>query len=120
MDLIVGVVSAMIEKRSDGMTYNKLVRDKIPQIIAAQGGKAECRVLSNEEYALFLEAKLDEEVAEFHRDKNVEELADILEVVYALAASIGCSREELMEIYEKKHKDRGGFENRILLISSEK
>ena len=102
------------------MIYNKLVRDKIPEIIASKGGKAEVRMLSDEEYRTFLEAKLDEEVGEYHRDKNAEELADILEVVYALAASIGCSREELMELYEKKHEARGGFEKKILLISSEK
>lgn len=102
------------------MIYNKLVRDKIPEIIASEGGKAEIRILSDEEYRTFLEAKLDEEVGEYHRDQNAEELADILEVVYALASSIGCSRESMMEIYEKKHKARGGFEDRILLISSEK
>lgn len=102
------------------MIYNKLVRDKIPEIIASKGGKAEVRMLSDEEYRTFLAAKLDEEVGEYHRDKNAEELADILEVVYALAASIGCSREELMELYEKKHEARGGFEKKILLISSEK
>lgn len=102
------------------MIYNKLVRDKIPEIIASKGGKAEVRMLSDDEYRTFLEAKLDEEVGEYHRDKNAEELADILEVVYALATSIGCSREELMELYEKKHEARGGFEKKILLISSEK
>ena len=102
------------------MVYNKLVRDKIPEIIASKGGKAEIRILSDEEYACYLEKKLDEEVAEFHKDKTVEELADILEVVYALAVSMGCSREELLEIYRKKHDDRGGFAEKILLISSEK
>lgn len=102
------------------MIYNKLVRDKIPEIIAAKGGKAEIRILSDEEYRVFLEDKLDEEVGEYHRDKNAEELADILEVVYALAASIGCSREQLMEIYQKKHDQRGGFSEKILLISSER
>ena len=102
------------------MIYNKLVRDKIPEIIASKGGKAKTRILPDEEYRTFLEAKLDEEVGEYHRDKNAEELADILEVVYALATSIGCSREELMEIYQKKHDTRGGFEQKILLISSEK
>ena len=102
------------------MVYNKLVRDKIPEMIASNGGKADTRILSDEEYGAFLEAKLDEEVGEYHRDKNAEELADILEVVYALAASIGCSREELLEIYQKKHDARGGFEKKILLISSEK
>ena len=99
--------------------YNKLVRDNIPQIIEETGGKAEIRILSDEEYRTFLEAKLDEEVGEYHRDKMAEELADILEVVYALASSIGCSREELQAIYQKKHDARGGFEKKILLISSE-
>lgn len=101
------------------MNYNKLIRDKIPDIIASNGGKAEIRRLSEEEYRVYLENKLDEEVGEFHADHTPEELADILEVVYALAATMGCSREELMEIYRKKHQARGGFEKRLLLISSE-
>lgn len=102
------------------MIYNKLVRDHIPQIIEETGGKAEIRILTDEEYRIFLEKKLDEEVGEYHREQNVEELADILEVVYALAASIGCAKEELNDVYRKKHEARGGFEKRILLISSEK
>ena len=99
--------------------YHKLIRDHIPEIIESKGGKAEIRILSDEEYPIYLEAKLDEEVGEYHRDKNVEELADILEVVYALAESIGCSREELLGTYEKKHAARGGFEKKIFLIASE-
>ena len=102
------------------MIYNKLVRDKIPEVIEDNGGKAEIRILSDEEYRIFLEAKLDEEVGEYHRDKTAEELADVMEVVYALAASIGCCREQLQAIYQKKHDARGGFEKKILLISSEK
>ena len=102
------------------MIYNKLVRDHIPQIIEETGGKAEIRILTDEEYRIFLEKKLDEEVGEYHREQNTEELADILEVVYALAASIGCTKEELNDVYRKKHEARGGFEKRILLISSEK
>ena len=101
------------------MTYNKLVRDNIPRIIEENGGKAEFRFLSHEEYLLHLEAKLDEEVGEYHRDKTAEELADILEVVYALATANGVSKEELMQIYQKKHDARGGFAQKILLISSE-
>ena len=101
------------------MIYNKLVRDKIPQIIEAVGGKAEVRILSDEEYLASLEAKLDEEVGEYHRDKSPEELADILEVVYALAAARNVSKVELEEIYQKKHDARGGFEKKIFLISSE-
>lgn len=100
------------------IVYNKLVRDKIPELIRSGGEELNIRILERQEYFDFLETKLDEEVGEFHRDKNPEELADILEVVYALAASIGCSREELERIYQNKHNDRGGFEKRILLISS--
>lgn len=101
------------------MIYNKLVRDEIPQIIADSGGKAEFRILSQEEYLHHLEAKLDEEVGEYHRDKCAEELADILEVVYALASAIGCSREELESLYQKKHDARGGFDKKLLLIQTD-
>ena len=101
------------------MVYNKLVRDRIPEIIAQSGGTAEIRILDEEEFLTCLEAKLAEETAEFHRDKTAEELADILEVVFALASAMGCDREELMEICRQKHTRRGGFEKKILLIASE-
>lgn len=99
--------------------YNKLVRDKIPQIIEAGGETPITRILDDEEYLHILEAKLDEEVGEYHRDKTPEELADILEVVLALAEANGCRREELEEIYRKKHADRGGFAEHIYLIGKE-
>ena len=99
-------------------TYNNLVRDKIPQIIEDKGGQAQIRILSDEEYRIYLEAKLDEEVGEYHRDQTPEELADILEVVYALADAKGISREALMEVYRKKHDERGGFKKKLFLISS--
>lgn len=101
------------------IVYNKLVRDKIPDMIRAQGEMPNVRILDREEYLQNLEAKLDEEVAEYRRDKNAEELADILEVVYALAEAIGCSKEELAEIYRRKHDARGGFDKRIFLISKD-
>ena len=101
------------------MLYNKLVRDKIPEIIAQQGESANIRILNGKEYTVALEQKLDEETAEFHKEKNLEELADILEVVYALAENLGKSRAELQEVYEKKHQERGGFRDRIFLISNE-
>ncbi len=99
--------------------YQKLVRDKIPQIIERSGETPIVRILEDEEYLSCLKAKLDEEVGEYHRDQNAEELADILEVVFALAEAGGCGREELMKIYQKKHDDRGGFEKRIYLIGKE-
>ena len=99
------------------MIYNKLVRDQIPTIIEAQGQVPYTRILSDEEYTVALKQKLDEEVGEFHKDNNLEELADILEVVYALTENLGCTREELMEAYQKKHDERGGFKEKIFLIS---
>ena len=99
------------------MVYNKLVRDKIPRMIENLGEKPNFRIMEEEEYILALEQKLDEEVGEFHRDKNTEELADILEVVFALAKTLDCSVDELMQVYQKKHDARGGFEKRIFLIS---
>lgn len=99
------------------MEHNKLVRDKIPVIITAQGKTAVTRILDDAEYTHYLEAKLDEEAGEYHADKSPEELADILEVVFALAENLGCSREELLEIYRKKHDARGGFRDRVFLIS---
>ena len=100
------------------MVYNKLVRDLIPDIIAAQGEKPNIRILNEEEYQACLHGKLDEEVREFHQENNLEELADILEVVYALAELHG-GREALEHTYGKKHEARGGFEKRIFLISKE-
>lgn len=99
--------------------YNKLVRDKIPELIQNQGETSDIRILEQEEYLARLEAKLDEEVGEYHRDKNAEELADILEVVFALGEANGCTREALLAVYEKKQEARGGFEKRIYLISKE-
>lgn len=101
------------------VVYNKLVRDKIPELIRSNGEIPNTRILEEEEYLQHLEAKLDEETAEYHRDKNVEELADILEVVFALAEGMGSSREELLSVCRKKQESRGGFRNRIFLISKE-
>ena len=91
----------------------KLVRDKIPEIIEASGATPLTRILETEEYLACLETKLDEEVSEYHESKQVEELADILEVVYALAEAQGCSRKQLLAVYEKKNAARGGFAKRI-------
>lgn len=101
------------------VVYNKLVRDRIPELIKSQGETPNIRILEREEYLRHLEKKLDEEVGEYHRDKNAEELADILEVVFALAEAIGCSKEDLLAVYEKKHTERGGFRDRVFLISKE-
>ena len=65
--------------------YYKLVRDKIPEIIAASGKECDTEILSEEEYLKMVDAKLDEELAEYHKGQNLEELADLVEVIYAAA-----------------------------------
>ena len=99
--------------------YNKLVRDKIPAIIQASGKDCETEILSEEKYLPMLDEKLDEEVAEYHKDQNIEELADILEVLYAVAKARGYSEEYLHHVRVEKRKKRGGFEERVLLKSVE-
>ena len=101
------------------MEYNNLVRDKIPEIIRKQGEMPHIRILDREAYTRCLEQKLDEEVTEYHTDKTAEELADILEVAFALAENMGCTREELLALCRKKHEERGGFRERIFLISKD-
>ena len=82
------------------MEYNKLVRDNIPDIIRKQGENPYTRILDDEAY-------------------THEELADILEVVYALAENMGNTKEELHRVYKQKHEARGGFQKRIFLISKD-
>jgi len=97
--------------------YNKLVRDRIPEMIRETGKSCVTGVLSEEEYLWMVDAKLDEELAEYHKDKSVEELADLIEVIYAAAKARGCSVEELEAIRLEKARKRGVFEHRILLKS---
>ncbi len=91
----------------------KLVRDKIPEIIKADGKNPITRILSNEEYLDELDKKLDEEVAEYQADKSIEEMADVLEVLFAICEGRGYSIEELMAVKQKKQEERGGFKGRI-------
>ena len=95
--------------------YNKLVRDRIPKIIEASGKKCVCSTLSDEEYLAMLDAKLNEELAEYQESKSMEELADLLEVMHAVALARGSSMEEVEQIRKQKAEKRGGFEKRILL-----
>jgi predicted house-cleaning noncanonical NTP pyrophosphatase (MazG superfamily) len=95
--------------------YRKLVRDRIPEIIEAGGKRCDCAVLSDEEYLVMLDEKLNEELREYQESKSMEELADLLEVVRAVARARGSSPEELEEIRRQKAEKRGGFEKRILL-----
>ncbi len=97
--------------------YDKLVRDKIPELITAGGSACQTRVLNREEYLEKLEEKLAEELAEYRESHDPEELADLLEVIYACSEAQGCSREALEAIRQAKAQKRGAFHDRILLQS---
>lgn len=96
--------------------YNKLVRDRIPEIIEASGKICVTEILSDEKYLKMIDAKLDEELAEYHKDQNIEELADLLEVIRAAAIARGYSIEELEKVRAEKAEKRGGFKNKLLLL----
>lgn len=97
------------------ITYNKLVRDKIPEIIEADGKTCKTEILSDEAYLRMVDAKLDEELAEYHKEQNIEELADLLEVLYAAALARGYTLEELENVRASKVEKRGAFTEKILL-----
>ncbi|MBP3617102.1 MAG: nucleoside triphosphate pyrophosphohydrolase [Lachnospiraceae bacterium] len=97
----------------------KLVRDKIPAIILADGKKPMTRILDTEEYLEELDKKLNEEIAEYQADKSIEEMADVLEVLFAICEARGHSVEELMEVRAAKREKRGGFEERIFWSGNE-
>lgn len=96
-------------------TYYKLVRDKIPEIIAATGNTCTMRTLSKVEYMQALDEKLYEEMDEYQMAHEVEELADLLEVIYAAAAARGVTAEQLDALRAEKAEKRGRFEKRIFL-----
>jgi len=99
--------------------YNKLVRDKIPEIIKKNGQMPKLKKLDESEYFSALNHKLTEEVAEYLESYSVEELADIVEVVYAIIKCKGLSLEDFEAIRNKKIDERGGFEERLLLVEVE-
>ncbi|SHJ10955.1 Predicted house-cleaning noncanonical NTP pyrophosphatase, all-alpha NTP-PPase (MazG) superfamily [Clostridium cavendishii DSM 21758] len=95
--------------------YNKLVRDRIPEIIKNSGSECEYSMLTGEEKTEMLEKKLMEEAGEFLEVKNLEELADVVEVLFGLAEDLGYSEEELVRAREKKRGERGKFKEGIVL-----
>jgi len=96
-------------------TYHKLVRDKIPEIIEQSGRICKTEILSDDDYLRLLDEKLDEELEEYHQDQNLEELADLLEVLLATAEARGYTVAELELMRKKKAAERGGFAKKILL-----
>lgn len=102
-------------ENNKSIKYDKLIRDKIPEIIEAKGSKAIVEVLDDDSYRKYLNIKLGEELKEYLEDGRVEELADLVEVVYALLDSKGVSREGFEKIRVGKVEKRGAFKLKLLL-----
>lgn len=106
----------IVSGRGKGMKqYHKLVRDRIPEIIEADGKTCVCETLSDEDYIALLDQKLNEELAEYQESKSLEELADLLEVMQAVVKARGWTLEDLDRVRADKAAKRGGFEKKILL-----
>ena len=95
--------------------YDKLVRDRIPEIIEASGKKCDIEVVSDEVALEYLYKKLNEEVSELLEDKNLDEIADCLEVLFAIGKKYGYSEKDLVDRRNEKKNSRGGFEKNIVL-----
>lgn len=103
--------------------YNKLVRDKIPNVIESTGKKFVTTILSEEDYIKELKKKSFEELEEYmnttSREDGLEELADVLEIIHALAAYHGSSIDQVEQIRKEKEEKRGGFREKIFLVEVE-
>lgn len=95
--------------------YDKLVRDRIPEIIESSGNKCEIEVVSDEVALEYLYKKLNEEVSELLEDKNLDEIADVMEVLFAIGAKYGYSEEAVLGRRNEKKDARGGFKDNLIL-----
>lgn len=95
--------------------YDKLVRDRIPEIIEASGKKCEVEVVSDEVALEYLYKKLEEEVGELLEDKNLEEIADVMEVLFGIACKMGYSEEDVLNKRDEKSCKNGAFKEGIVL-----
>ena len=102
-----------------GVVMGKLVRDRIPEIIKNDGKNPIIEILSNEDYLKELDNKLNEEVAEYQADKSIEEMADVLEVLFAICEGRGYTVEDLLQVREAKREKRGGFKDKIYWVGNE-
>ena len=101
-------------------TYNKLVRDKIPEEINnVKGRKANYRVLNDNEYLQELDKKLFEEAHEFIEEHSVEELADLIEVIETIMKEKKILHKDVEIARELKNKKKGAFKDKVYLINFE-
>ena len=103
--------------------YNKLVRDKIPEILENKGLKYKTKILDEIDYKKYLRIKLDEEISELDQattnQEKLEELSDILELLFAMTKQLSFNHDHLINKTNSKRKNRGGFEDKIFLIEVE-
>lgn len=104
----------------DRVIYNKLVRDRIPEICETDGKVAITRILTPEEYEALLVEKLREETEEYIESRTLEELADIMEVIHGIVQTKGKTIGDIEAIRLEKKEKRGGFDKRILLVETRK
>ena len=95
--------------------YNKLIRDRIPEIIEKSGMRPVIETMDDEAYKKYLHEKLGEEMQEYLESENVDELADLVEVIYALLNYKGISVNDFEDLRKKKAAERGAFDRRLLL-----
>ena len=101
-------------------TYNKLVRDKIPdEINKMEGRKANYRILDDDEYLQELDRKLFEEAHEFVEEHSVEELADLMEVIFAIMKTKNISIDDVKDARKIKNNKKGKFKDKVYLIDVE-
>lgn len=96
-------------------TYNKLIRDKNVKLMEDKGCKVTYEILDEKRYGQELDKKLQEEVGEYLEDYNIEEMADVMEVIYAILKYRGITMEEVDKVRLDKQKRKGGFERRVYL-----
>ena len=100
------------------MKYLNAIRDKIPKIIRESGSDCVVKELSDEDFLVEMEKKLQEEFEEYIQSGTINELVDIIEVIYRIAELRGVGRDELEKIRENKVKKRGRFSNNLFLIET--
>ena len=98
--------------------YNKAIRDKIPEIIRKSGDQCEVKKISDVEFLIALEKKLHEELTEYEETKSVDELVDLLEVIYRIAELRGFYQEEISLKRKQKNDERGSFSKNLFLIKT--
>ena len=112
---IIGIKMTLI-KNMFRYTYNKLVRDRIPEIIDSEPGrKSQYRILDDDEYLIQLNKKIIEESNEFIEENSIEELGDLMEVINAIMKLKGYSMEEVIKVMKAKADKKGAFNEKIYL-----